>query len=176
MSARARHWSDLPLDFAGPAAPATAWVWASATLAPLLGLPAAPIGVGGATVLFGIGFSAMRRAGRRYADFDLPAFHQVEAEEERDELLLDSAWMVPADRASIDRSMAALAELLLDDPLAPQSEDARVVRLFEPVEPKSPEAMLRSMNLRRDESDSNADHGDPLRAALADLKRSLASG
>ena len=166
---------DWLAELAGAAAPAMAAAFAASRLAPLYGLAmpgAVLIGGGGA---YAIAFLAMRAIPAEPRHLSLQAFDAVI----EDELLLDEPWQSPVGELLLDQrleSTDAVAELLLDDPLPPPSEDSRVVQLF--ADGRMPSAgqlksRIDSHLADRGKAAPVADASDSLSEALAELRRSL---
>lgn len=157
------------LDAAAAAVPAAAASWSAFVLAPLFDLASTPVAALAGLAAFASGLAVMGLATPRKAAFEIRAFRPSELD---DELLLDRPVADP---------VAALAELLLDDPLPIATPDSRVVQLF-PEQPRlSPEELKRRIDLHLDGRAADGsprpgtgDAVDALRLALEDLRRTLA--
>lgn len=156
------------LDAAAAAIPAGSAIWSASVLAPLFDV--APMLAAGAAglVVFASGLALMKLAAPREAPFEIRAFRASELD---GELLLDQPLADP---------VAALAELLLDDPLPVVAPDSRVVQLFPRQPPPSPEELKRRVDRHLGQRSTGGgaaqgagDAGDALRLALEDLRRSL---
>lgn len=179
MSARSRpdgHW----LDVAAAAVPAAAAAWSASLLAPLAGAPAGPASLAAGLLLFAGGWLVMRAAQAPQESYPLRLFR---VPMETDELLLDCpAGDSDAAALLLDQpitgAMDALAELLLDDPLAEPPADSRVVRLFPVQRPACPQTLRRRVDLHVEARSGVApsaagDAADSLRQALDELRRTL---
>lgn len=176
--AQDRGQQDWLVEVAGASAPAIAASFAAAMLAPLNGWPIAPAVLIGGAATFAIGFVAMRLVPAEPRHLPLPTFHNVVLE---DELLLDQPLFADDDELLLDQPLlvegaAAVAELLLDDPLPVAAADSRVVQLF--ADGRMPSAGQLSARIDRHLADDGKskptrDASDALSEALAELRRSL---
>lgn len=175
------RWNDA-LDLTA-AVPAVAAAWSAALLAPLVGWsPAIASPVVGLAVL-AAGIAVMRWASPEPTFMIAPFAPPTE----QAELLLDALWQDADARAdvllldqplevSLEPSMEALAELVLDDPLPEPEPDSRVVQLF--AAPRIPTAGELALRIDRHlgfdgDAAPRQDAADSLRLALDELRRSL---
>lgn len=194
---------DWLVELAGAVAPAAAAGFAAMRLAPLYEVtPATALLIGFGSV-FALSFAVLRAIPPEPRLLALPKFEQralpddvsvlVEAlgsgvpplEEphaEPAELLLDQPWLEPEELlldqplvASAD--LAAVAELLLDDPLPVPDGESRVVQLFAPGRMPTAGQLQRRIDRHIAGGDrplpSRPDASDALGEALAELRRSL---
>ncbi len=168
---------DWLVEVAGAAAPAMAAAFAAAKIAPLNGWPVAPVLLIGAAT-FAAAFIAMRFIPAETRFLALPKFHGVVLE---DELLLDRPVAGDLDELLLDQPLmeegaAAVAELLLDDPLPVPAPDSRVVQLFADGRMPSAGQLLTRIDRHLNDGGKStpvADASDALSEALAELRRSL---
>ena len=169
---------DWLVEVAGASAPAMAASFAAAKLAPLNGWPVGPASLIGGVATFAVAFIAMRIIPAETRMLALPQFHGVVLE---DELLLDQPVDADFDELLLDQPLmetevAAVAELLLDDPLPVAAVDSRVVQLFADGRMPSAGQLLNRIDRHLTESGKAAaasDASDALSEALAELRRSL---
>jgi hypothetical protein len=174
---------DPIVDWLAAFFPAGCAAYAGWLLGPLVGyLPlAAALAAGGALYLAGFLFMRAMRPAR--PAFLLPELG-CDLDRAADELVLETVWRDVADeldellldRPAFDAGSIALGELILEDALPPPPPDSRVVQLFAPQQLKERVdrhlANARAVQPSPAEEDPGASD-DPLRLALADLKRSL---
>ncbi|MEO7813913.1 MAG: hypothetical protein ABIR87_00510 [Sphingomicrobium sp.] len=166
---------DWLVEVAGASAPALAASFAAAKLAPINGFaPATAALVAGGSV-FAAAWTAMRMVPAEVQQLALADFAAVVLE---DELLLDQP--LAADELLLDEPLvaetAAVAELLLDDPLPTPANDSRVVQLF--ADGRLPHPGQLKERIDRHLADGGkavpmVDASDALSEALAELRRSL---
>lgn len=176
---------DWLVEVLGASAPAVAAAFAAAMLAPAQGWPlstAMLLGYGG---VFVTAFAAMRIVPGEARQLALPDFEPAVVPDEillldvryeaLDELLLDQ----PQFKTPFVEESAAVAELLLDDPLLAPGADSRVVQLF--AGDRIPTAGQLKHRIDRHLADgarrgAATDASDVLSQALAELRRSLRQG
>ena len=166
---------DWLVEIMGATAPAAAAAFAAAKLAPVNGWSlstAVLVGFGG---MFAAAFTAMRIVPAEARQLALPDFESALMQDEElidHVLLLDQAWI----ENGVEAATEAVAELLLDDPLAAPMPDSRVVQLF--AEGRIPTAGQLKHRIDRHLADgarptTAIDAADTLSEALAELRRSL---
>lgn len=169
---------DWLVEVAGASAPAVAAAFAAFKLAPTNGWPVAPAVLIGGAATFAAAWAVMRLIPAEAHHLALPDFGGVVLE---DELLLDQPWAAEDDILWLDQPLmeqgsAAVAELLLDDPLPVAEPGSRVVQLF--ADGRMPSAGQLLTRIDRHLSDNgnrapSSDASDALSEALAELRRSL---
>lgn len=193
---------DWLVELAGASAPAMAASFAAMKLAPFHGWPFSGAMLAGFGITFGLSFAAIRLVPAEQRLLPLPEFEPslkldevllpddtllLEDRLTDDELLLSEALVDSAgwpelllDQALVAPTMAsataAVAELLLDDPLPVPAPDSRVVQLF--ADGRMPTAGQLQRRIDRHLADGARPTADPatsdaLGEALAELRRSL---
>lgn len=204
---------DWLIEVTGAALPAVAAAFAAAQLAPVNGWPLQGAVLIGGGAMFAAAFAAMRIVPTDTRHHAMPSFEppvlrgdvpvdeavveEVLLLDQRfdamDELLLDQRFGAmdellldqPMILASFDAATAAVAELLLDDPLPATPPDSRVVQLF--ADGRMPTAGQLKRRIDRHLADGTppassitpnapngpSDSADALNEALAALRRSL---
>lgn len=165
------------VEVAGAVAPAVAAGFAAAGLAPLGGWPTGTAMLVAAGCVFAAAFAAMRAVAPEQRRFALP--HFVAAALPDDELLLGSceeASELLLDQPLVEAETAAVATLLLDDPLPDPDPDSRVVKLF--ADAPMPTAAQLQQRIDRHLAEGARPRGcddasDRLSEALAELRQSL---
>lgn len=174
---------DWVVEVAGASAPALAAAFAAAKFAPVYGwaVPIAALVAGGGALA--VAWVALRIVPPEPRRHRLPAFGGVVLDDEllldqpvADILLLDQPLVEREAQPLVERETRAVAELLLDDPLATPAADSRVVQLF--ADGRMPNAGQLKTRIDQHLADSGkavpaADASDALSDALAELRRSL---
>lgn len=197
---------DWLVELAGALVPAAAAGFAAMRLGPAYGIaPEAALAAGFATI-FVIAFAVMRAVPAEPRLLAIAQFEQREladdvsllvealghgeplldrAPPQFEELLLDQPWVEPEelllDQPLVEAAeLAAVAELLLDDPLPVPPADSRVVQLFAPGRMPTAGQLQRRIDRHIAGGDrsiagppNESDASDALGAALAELRRSL---
>ncbi|MEO7410740.1 MAG: hypothetical protein ABIU10_05400 [Sphingomicrobium sp.] len=182
---------DWLVEMAGASAPAAAAGFAASRLAPLNDwLVGAAVLTGFGTV-FAVAFGAMRIIPAEARYLALPDFEQPALSDEilllddtlvDGELLLDMPLMDPGelllDQELVEPELlAAVAELLLDDPLPAAAPESRVVQLFAGGRMPTAGQLQRRIDRHLAGGEQapvvTKDASDALSEALAELRRSL---
>lgn len=169
---------DWLVEVVGAAAPAAAAAYAAARLAPVNGWPINIALLVGFSAMFAAAFAAMRLIPAEARHLALSDFEP--AVNLDDVLLLDEPLAAMdellLDQPLVEAETAAVAELLLEDALPVPDPDSRVVQLFAPG--RMPTAGQLRDRIDRHLADGSraaapGDASDELSEALAELRRSL---
>ena len=174
---------DWLVELAGATAPSAAAAFAAQKLALANGWTVSSAVLMAGAGMFIAAFAAMRLVPAEARVLVLPEFEAppvVEGELHDDALLLDVLHLdeLLLDQPLINEAAAAVAELLLDDPLPVADPDSRVVQLF--AGSRMPTAGQLKARIDRHLADGprpahsdTSDASDALSEALAELRRSL---